>query len=79
MNKAAKEFLRTKFQAWYADKISAQMDNGKTSFTPVDLKLSIVKPVGAKWLMEMYDYFKTKPQILINGFCGAGISDFMRG
>lgn len=79
VNKAAKEFLRTKFQAWYADKISAQMDNGKTSFTPVDLKLSIVKPVGAKWLMEMYDYFKTKPQILINGFCGAGISDFMKG
>ncbi len=76
VNKAAKEFLRSQFQTWYADKVADQMEGGK-SFTPVDLKLSIVKPVGAKWLIKLYDYFKTKPEIIINGFKGAGISDFL--
>ena len=77
MNKAAKEFLRSKFQASYADRISTQMEE-KSSFTPVDLKLSIVKPVGAKWLIELYDYFKTKREIMMNGFHGAGSTDFMK-
>ena len=50
----------------------------KSSFTPVDLKLSIAKPVGAKWLIELYDYFKTKPKIMMNGFHSARITDFMK-
>lgn len=58
VNKAAKEFLRSQFQAWYAEKVASQVQRGKT-FTPVDLKLSIVKPVGAKWMIKLYDHFKS--------------------
>lgn len=40
----------------------------------VDLRLSVVKLLGAKWpLLDLFDYMKTKPEIIRNGFKEAGI------
>jgi len=36
--------------------------------------MSIVKPLGAKWMMSLYDYMKAKPDIIRNGFRHAGIT-----
>ena len=38
----------------------------------IDLKMSTLKPLSAKWVIGWYDYIKTKPEIVINGFKGAG-------
>ena len=35
--------------------------------------LSIMKPIDAQWLLEMYEYFKSYPNLIINGFRPAGI------
>lgn len=75
VNKAAKEFLWRKFHDWYAQKICAQLE--EQTIAPVDLWLSVVKPVGARWMVELYDYFKAKPEIIVNGFKGAGIVDYL--
>ena len=72
VNKAAKEFLRKCFQKWYALQVCSQLE-GKTSKEPDDLRLSVMKPIGAKWLVELYDYMKSKPEIVKNGFKEAGI------
>ena len=74
VNKAAKNFLRQKFQEWYADKICEQLCESK-EIIPVDLKLSVVKPLGAVWMIQLYDYLKSEPQLIQNGFKGAGILD----
>ena len=71
VNKPAKSFLRSKFQDWYADKVCQQLVNQEES--TVDLRLSVVKPLAAKWIIRFFDYIKTKPEIVINGFSGAGI------
>ena len=76
VNKAAKEFLRRKFHDWYAQKICTQLEE-EQPIAPVDLRLSVVKPVGAKWMVELHDYFKAKPEIIVNGFKGAGIVDYL--
>ena len=73
VNKAAKEFLRSQFQAWYASKISSQVKASSSSITPVDLRLSVMKPIGAQWMVKLYHYFKSKPEIITNGFKAAGI------
>ena len=73
MNKPAKEFMRRKFQEWYAIEVQKQLDQGATDITPVDLRMSIMKPLGAKWLVSLYDYFKTNDSIVLNGFKAAGI------
>ncbi len=57
VNKPAKDFLRAKFQEWYSEKIRDSINSEKSEKEHVvDLKLSIVKPMGAQWLIELYDY-----------------------
>lgn len=67
INKAVKEFLRHKFQEWFAKQVKGQL-LGETVKTPIDLRLSVVKPEGARWMIAMYDYLKSKPEIISNGF-----------
>lgn len=75
VNKSAKDQLRGSFQDWYAMQITGQVKEGKekSNLVPVDLRTSIVKPLSARWLVSMYDYFKANPQIIVNGFKEAGI------
>lgn len=74
VNKTAKEFLRRKFLAWYAENICAQLE-GKLPKEQVDLRLNVVKLLGAKWMVELFDYIKSKPDIISNGFKKLGILD----
>jgi len=59
--------MRAKFEGWYADRIIAQKDIG--------LRFSVVKPIGAQWVIELYDYLKGHPHIISNGFKHVGITD----
>lgn len=71
VNKAAKEFLRAQFQEWYALQIKHQLQSNTEE--PLHLRLSVVKPLGAKWMVDLYCYIKSKPEIVCNGFKAAGI------
>ena len=77
INKPAKDFLRKQFQSWYAEQIVSQKNDGQT-VQPVDMRLSIVKPIGAKWMIAMSDYIKSHPEMIINGFKNVGIVDFLK-
>ena len=74
VKKPAKSFLRQQFHGWYAKQICQQLLE-KTDVTPVDLRLSVVKPLGAQWMIVLYDYLKSKPDIIQNGFRAVGIED----
>ena len=47
VNKSVKEFLRRQFHTWYAENVCAQLE-GKLPKQQVDLRLNVVKPLGAK-------------------------------
>ena len=51
----------------------AQQESGQ-DIQPVDLRLSVVKPIGAQWMIELYDYLKGNPSIIAHGFKHVGIS-----
>ena len=76
VNKPAEDFLRGRFQEWYADQIVNQLEDDAEQ-QPVDMRLSIMKPLGAKWLISMLDYMCSNPSIIVNGFYAAGISDVL--
>ena len=59
---------------WYAQQIGSQFINGASAITP---RLSIVKPIGAKWLMNLYNHFKANPDIIKNGFKASGITQVL--
>ena len=69
VNKASKDFLRSEFQNWRF----ALSSQGQAERKPVDLRLGVVKPLGARWMVSLYDYLKAKPDIVRNGFKEAGI------
>ena len=64
--------MRDKFQGWYAEQIQQQISD-QIKF-PGDLRLSIIKPLLAKWFVELSDYVKAHPDIIKNGFKEAGIT-----
>ena len=40
----------------------------------VDLKISILKPIHAKWVTQYYDHIHTNEDIVKNGWCRSGIT-----
>lgn len=72
INKSVKEFVRKKFQQWYAGEVEKQMDQGMehapVDLAPVNPRMSIMKPLGARWLVSLHDYFQESNSILKNGF-----------
>ena len=82
VNKPAKDFLKRCFEDWYAEQVTAQLDGRDTESTelePVSLSLPVLKELGAKWLVQMSEYFAVNPQIVVNGFVKAGITAALDG
>ena len=83
VNKPAKDFLKRKFEDWYAQKQMEQMSDETdillTDLQPVNLGLPVLKELGAQWMVEMADYFTENPQIIVNGFVRAGITAALDG
>ena len=73
INKAAKEFMRSRFREWYATQVHRQLKEGSKQISPVDLRMSTMKPLGAQWLVSLYDYIKQHNSLVLNGFKAAGI------
>ena len=57
VNGQAKKFCKEKFTTWYSQEVQRQLDSG-TSFEDieVDLRMSVIKPLHAGWLVALYDY-----------------------
>ena len=74
-NKSAKDFLHKQFQVWY----SQQVENNirEKIIRVVDMKMSIMKPLGAKWLEMLCNYLCQNKTQAINGFKAAGIRDML--
>jgi len=76
-NGYAKRFMKDKFTVWYSDKVQRQMDTGKAlELIDIDLKLSILKPLHAKWLLELFNHMTSEEGRKVNmkGWEVAGIS-----
>ena len=68
INKSLKDYLQGKFQKSYLQ---------DESTTPVDLRMSIMKPLSAGGLVDAYNYIKEKDSLVKNGYKFAGITDIL--
>jgi hypothetical protein len=81
VQKAIKNHLRQSFEDWYADEIVKQLNENKGSksedevIQPVDLSLTWLNSLSAKWLVKMVQHINNNPEIVRGGFCETGISD----
>ena len=75
VNKNAKCFIVDKYQDWYAERVLQQLNRGVAAHdVKVDVKLSTMKPLHAKWIIETYHHLKRSKQIVISGFRKAHIT-----
>ena len=77
-NKFAKNM---KFSTWFSRKISLGLENGvELDDIKVDNRLSVLKPLHAKWLVELYNHMPTDEgkEIVANGWKKAGIFDAIK-
>ena len=75
VNKSVKDFLRSKFQEWYSSEVFRSYQASSSQIEPVKFPMSQMKPLGAQWLMDLYDHLLAHPDIIKNGFKDAGIFD----
>ena len=53
------EFLKGKFECWYDQQITNHLEGGSSVYDiHVALKLSVIKPIHAKWLLGLYDHLR---------------------
>ena len=69
INQKAKTFISHKFNTCYRDHVSYQLKRGVATGTEkVLLRMSDLKPLHARWIVEMYDYLKQQKGFMLNEF-----------
>ena len=64
---------------WYADRVSHQFSRDiAAANVNLSLKLSVLKPLHANLIVELYDHLKKQNEAIIKGFDKAGITDDIR-
>ena len=74
-NKSAKDFLNKQFQVWYSQQVKNNMRENIVKV--MDTKMTVMKPLGAKWLGLLCNYLCQNKSLAINGFKAAGICDML--
>ena len=80
VNGAAKSFAKKEFITYYSAQVQQQLE-GRTNLEDinVDLRLSMIKPLHAQWLVNMYNFF-TQPngrKVILKGWKKAGIAGLL--
>ena len=58
VNKTVKSFISEKNNSWLASEVSKQLRAGKaTADVKVSLKISVIKPLYAKWTVYLYNSY----------------------
>ena len=74
VNGHAKQFLKRKFENWYDEQVKKEIEKGVNVLSvKIETKLSIVKPLHARWLISFYDHMQNNRQMIIKAFEMAGI------
>lgn len=79
INGMAKKFLNAKFSDWYSGQITQQLKDGVPAHNvKIDLTLTKMKPVHARWLIGLYDYLRNQREVIIESFTKAGITEALK-
>jgi len=78
VNGFAKRFMARKFNDWYTEQVSAQLDKG-VAIDEIDIKLrlSLMKPLHAGWMVDFYNHMTSgaAKKLIDSGWTSSGIKD----
>ena len=73
INKTLKDLMKQQFSEWYSSIVYQNF--GDEASPPVDMHMSIMKPLGAQWLIKAYSQIKSSRSLITNGFKASGITE----
>ena len=76
VNKSAKSFISDKYQEWYASEVTSQLGKGIDPYNvKVDVKLTVLKPIHTRWIIDFYKHMQTSGSKVKAGFRKTLISE----
>ena len=61
VNKSAKDFTKLKFANWFQDELNKGLECGEDLYDfEIQYRLSVIKPLHASWLVDLYCYMTTE-------------------
>ena len=81
VNGHCKAYMKSKFAEWYRKQMENALFQGKqVDEIDITFRLTTVKPLHAKWLMEFYNHITSEAgsNIIINGWKASGIYDAIK-
>ena len=83
VNGAGKKLMRKHFVTYYSQTVKQQLDSGvQLDDVEVDIRLSVIKPLHAQWLVNVYNFFTGTGKgkaIIAKGWKKAGIAGLLDG
>lgn len=82
VNGSAKKYMRKQFITYYTAAVKQQLDRGvQLEDVDVDFRLTVLKPLHAQWMVNMFDFFTTDKgkEIIAKGWKRAGITGVLDG
>ena len=76
VNGHCKKFMKNEFAKWYMQQVDNALQVGtKLEDINIEFRLSVIKPLHAKWLVEYYNDISSEAgtKVIVNGFKLAGI------
>ena len=65
-----------KYQDWYAEKVLQKLNRGVVAHdVKVDVRLSTIKPLHTRWIIDMYKHLKDSKGLVLSGLRKAHISE----
>lgn len=80
VNKPVKDYLKRCFEDWFTNEIQKpledkeDLEDEELIIKPVDLSFLVLKELGAKCLVGMFEHVCENPQFIINDFIHSGIT-----
>ena len=79
INGHCKKVTKKEFAKWYMQQVDNALQVGtKLEDINTEFRLSVIKPLHTKWLVEYYNHISSETGTEVNGFKLAGIYDVIR-
>ena len=81
VNGDCKKFMKKKFSEWYTQQVDNAIQAGvKLENINIEFKLTTMKPLHAKWIVDYYNYITSEAgtDVIVKGWKVAGIYDAIK-
>lgn len=75
INDAFKKLMKEEFSIWYGEQVVKEFQNQCETRTPVDLRLTTLKPLHSRWMLSSFEKLRSNLRVKMIGWEKTGIEE----